>query len=66
MKHFSLTFDVKLKDLLPDSYKFYGLSSPYLAEKLTLRDLLSHRTAIPRHDNTWALGMRKNPEEVWR
>jgi len=39
-------WDTPVKQYLPD----FGVADPELSEKITVRDLLSHRTGLPRHD----------------
>jgi len=39
-------WDTPIKHYLPD----FGVADPELSEKITVRDLLSHRTGLPRHD----------------
>ena len=39
-------WDTPVKHYLPD----FGVADPELSEKITVRDLLSHRTGLPRHD----------------
>ena len=39
-------WDTPVKQYIPD----FGVADPNLSEKITVRDLLSHRTGLPRHD----------------
>ena len=39
-------WDTPVKRYIPD----FGVADPELSEKITVRDLLSHRTGLPRHD----------------
>lgn len=39
-------WDTPVKHYLPD----FGVADPELSEKITVRDMLSHRTGLPRHD----------------
>ncbi|MBR5536839.1 MAG: serine hydrolase [Clostridia bacterium] len=39
-------WDTPVKRYLPE----FGVADPELSEKITVRDLLSHRTGLPRHD----------------
>ena len=39
-------WDIPVKQYIPD----FGVADPSLSEKITVRDLLSHRTGLPRHD----------------
>jgi CubicO group peptidase (beta-lactamase class C family) len=42
-------WDDRIVDWLPD----FRLSDQYVSQILTLRDLLSHQTQLPRHDYVW-------------
>ena len=44
-----LTWDKPVRDFVP-SIRFYNAQ---LGNNVTLRDMLSHRTGITRHDNLW-------------
>ncbi|MBQ2650011.1 MAG: serine hydrolase [Clostridia bacterium] len=44
-----LSLDQPVKELLPD----FQMYDPYMTEHLTMRDAMSHRTGLPRHDITW-------------
>ncbi|MDB9951898.1 serine hydrolase [Porticoccaceae bacterium] len=44
-----LNWDQPIRDFLPD----FRLYDDYATSHATLRDLLSHRTGLPRHDATW-------------
>jgi len=44
-----LTWDTPVRHYLPA----FNLGDSVAAERLTLRDLLSHRTGYPRHDKVW-------------
>jgi CubicO group peptidase (beta-lactamase class C family) len=44
-----INWDEKMIDLLPD----FRLSDQYVTQMLTLRDILSHQTPLPRHDYMW-------------
>ena len=44
-----LTWDTPVRDLLPD----FRLKDRFATEGATARDLLSHRTGLPRHDRLW-------------
>lgn len=61
--NFSVTYDILLRDIIPQFYQFY-FGDP-AAEKLTMRDLLSHKHAIPSHDIPVLFGMKKPREESW-
>ena len=44
-----LTWDAPVRDFLPE----FRLKDRFASETSTLRDLLSHRTGLPRHDRLW-------------
>ena len=44
-----LEWDKPVREYLPD----FRLHSDYATQTLTVRDLLSHRTGLPRHDLAW-------------
>lgn len=44
-----LEWDKPVRDYLPD----FALSDGYVSEKMTVRDLLCHRSGLPRHDLAW-------------
>ena len=44
-----LEWDKPVRDYLPD----FRLHSEYAAQTVTVRDLLTHRTGLPRHDSAW-------------
>lgn len=44
-----LDWDKPVRAYLPD----FVLADPVASERLTPRDLISHRTGLPRHDNVW-------------
>jgi len=44
-----LTWDEPVVNYCPE----LGFQDPYVTANFTMRDLLSHRTRIPRHDYTW-------------
>ena len=48
-KEYSLDFDKPVTTYLPQQ-KFY---SNELTNQITLRDMMSHRTGLPRHDLSW-------------
>ena len=50
-------FDKPVRDYLPDLM----LYDPYVTEHVTLRDMLTHRTGVPRHDLVWVYsGLNRN------
>lgn len=57
-------FDTQLVELLGESGKFFGNTS--MAGIPTVRDLLSHRMAIPRYDQAWLFGIEEPRENVWK
>jgi CubicO group peptidase (beta-lactamase class C family) len=44
-----LEWDKPVREYLPD----FELSDGYVSEKITIRDLLCHRSGLPRHDLAW-------------
>jgi CubicO group peptidase (beta-lactamase class C family) len=44
-----LDWDQPIRDVMPE----FRLYDDYATQHATLRDLLSHRTGLPRHDGTW-------------
>jgi len=44
-----LAWDRPVAEVLPD----FRMADPVATEALTLRDLLAHRSGLPRHDMTW-------------
>ena len=44
-----LDWDQPIRDVMPD----FRLHDDYATQHANLRDLLSHRTGLPRHDTTW-------------
>lgn len=44
-----LEWDKPVRDYLPE----FRLSDIYVSEKITVRDLLCHRSGLPRHDLAW-------------
>ena len=55
-----LDWDTPIRDVMPD----FRLFDDYASQHLTLRDLLSHRTGLPRHDSTW-YGNEKTRQELF-
>ena len=55
-----LNWDQPIRDLSPG----FRLADDYATAHATLRDLLSHRTGLPRHDITWA-GSGKTRQELF-
>ena len=55
-----LNWDQPIRDVLPD----FRLYDDYATNHATLRDLLSHRTGLPRHDATWH-GTGKTRQELF-
>lgn len=45
-----ISWHTKLSDLIPEDFV---LQDKYTQDHITLEDALSHRTGMPRHDNTW-------------
>ncbi|EIN12842.1 beta-lactamase/transpeptidase-like protein [Punctularia strigosozonata HHB-11173 SS5] len=46
-----LTWDTKMKGLFPDDWQ---LADPLATSEATIKDLLTHVTGLPRHDNMYA------------
>ncbi len=44
-----LHWDQKVIDILPE----FRINDPYATQNLTIRDLLTHRSGLPRHDFMW-------------
>lgn len=44
-----LSLDVPVKHYLKD----FAMYDPYMTDHLTMRDAMSHRSGLPRHDLTW-------------
>ena len=55
-----LAWDQPIRDLMPG----FRLADDYATNHATLRDLLCHRTGLPRHDFTWA-GSGKTRQELF-
>ena len=55
-----LSWDQPVRDLMPG----FRLADDYATARTTLRDLLSHRTGLPRHDATW-YGTHKTQQELY-
>jgi len=56
-----LDWDTPIRDYLPD----FELHASVATERATTRDLLCHRTGLPRHDLLW-YGSRLGREELYR
>ena len=54
-----LDWDQPIRDVLPE----FRLMDDYATKYANLRDLLSHRTGLPRHDSTW-YGQSKTDVEL--
>jgi CubicO group peptidase (beta-lactamase class C family) len=46
-----LQWDLPVRDFLPD----FKLRDPFASERMSMRDLLIHRSGLPRHDMLWFL-----------
>lgn len=55
-----LRLDQPVKELLPD----FEMFDPYMTEHLTMRDAMSHRSGLPRHDLTWYLQPHLNIRQL--
>ena len=56
-----LDLDKPILEYLPD----FRLYDEYATQKMTARDLLSHRSGLPRHDLVW-YGTNKSREELYK
>ncbi len=54
-----LEWDNPVRDYLPD----FRMSDPYITGHITVRDLVTHRSGLPRHDRVW-LGTPFTREEL--
>ena len=58
-----LEWDAPVRDVLP----WFRLQDPHATELVSVRDLLAHRTGLPRHDALWFWGGATPPmEEIVR
>ena len=48
----SVNWDTRVVDVIEDFYMYDG----YRRNHTTFRDLVAHKTGIPRHDYTWIFG----------
>lgn len=55
-----LDWDAPVRDQLPG----FKLADPVASERATPRDLVSHRTGMPRHDALWAVAAPPTREEI--
>lgn len=55
-----LSFDKKVKEYIP-SFRFYNNE---MNENITVRDLMCHRTGLPRHDYSWYLFTTKSRDSL--
>ncbi|MCC6539486.1 MAG: beta-lactamase family protein, partial [Bryobacterales bacterium] len=51
-----LNWDRPVRDYAPD----FRLHDPMASDRATLRDLVSHRTGLPRHDGMWFTGLDRH------
>lgn len=56
-----LSWDKPVRDYLPD----FKLHNDYATLNVTPRDMLSHRTGLPRHDFSW-VGTKASREELYK
>jgi CubicO group peptidase (beta-lactamase class C family) len=54
-----LDWDAPVRDYVPG----FRMSDPYITEHITVRDLVTHRSGLPRHDRIW-LGTPFTREEL--
>src|SRR3954447_25966687 len=52
-----LEWDKPIRDVLP----WFRMQDPHATELVSMRDLLSHRTGLPRHDALWFWGSETPP-----
>lgn len=57
----AIEWDEPVRSYLPE----FRLSDPTITERLTVRDLLTHRSGLPRHDLVW-YGSSLSREELFR
>ena len=57
-----LDLDERVIRYLPD----FRMYDDYVAEDLTVRDILSHRSGLPRHEVSWMLNSDFSPEQIVR
>ncbi|TFG79386.1 MAG: serine hydrolase [Chrysiogenales bacterium] len=57
-----LEWDVPLRRYIP----WFTLSDPGTSERITPRDLVTHRSGLPRHDLTWYNNRESSREELVR
>ncbi len=57
---------LKWDDKVRDHLDFFRLSDELADREVTIRDLLSHRTGMPRHDLTWSGESDQSSESVIR
>jgi hypothetical protein len=58
-------WDTRLVDILPPGESaFYG--GDFLDQKVTIRDILAHRMALPRNDGGWLLGTTRSRSDIWK
>ncbi len=58
----ALDWDAPVKTYLPD----FALRDPVASERITARDLVTHRSGLPRHDLVWYGSPASRPELVAR
>lgn len=57
-----LEWDQPLRTYLPD----FELQDPFISQHITARDLVTHRSGLPRHDRLWYNNHRISRQEVVR
>jgi CubicO group peptidase (beta-lactamase class C family) len=57
---------LKWDDRVSDHLELFRLSDPLADREVTFRDLLSHRTGMPRHDFLWAGNTTDTPDLIRR
>ncbi len=52
-KQGKIEWDRQVRDYLPD----FRMSDPVVTERMTIRDLVTHRSGLARHDLMWGIGV---------
>lgn len=55
-----LDFDTPIKKYIPD----FEMNNKYAGEHITLRDMLCHRSGLPRHDMIWYDNISLDPKDL--
>ena len=57
-KQGKIEWDRQVRDYLPD----FRMYDPVVTERMTIRDLVTHRSGLARHDLMWAIGIYSREE----